>query len=321
MATGVSSTDTSVSSPELVVTAAPRRARPRNRFGGRSGWPFVLPAIFLLLALNIFPLIFSVVLSFSNVSTDNGLQLTTSTLDNWRQLLSDGSFWDSIRFTTFFVVVAVIAEYLLGFGLALLLWRHIPGGAFFRVLFCIPMMLAPVAIGFMWRMLYDQNYGPIDAILKGLHLPTVPWLSSNTEAVISVLIMDIWEWTPLMFLLLLAGLQALPEDALEAAQLDGASGFRVIWSIIFPIVAPISVMAIFLRMIDAFTIFGQIFLLTGGGPGTATTSTTLFAFFQGFQNFSVSYGSTISLALLVFVTVIALVYLAIARTLLRRVAV
>lgn len=281
----------------------------------------MLPAVFLLLLLNIFPLIFSIVMSFSNVSTDNGLQLTARTLDNWSQLLTDAGFWASLEFTVIFVVVAVSLEFAIGFGLALLLWRHIPGGGFFRVLFSIPMMLAPVAIGFMFRMLYNEQYGPIDTILRGLHFHTVLWLSDTSTAIVSVIIMDIWEWTPLLFLLLLAGLQAMPEEALEAARLDGASGFRVIWSIVFPILAPISVMAVFLRMIDAFAIFGQIYLLTGGGPGSATTSTTLYDYYQGFQSFNLSYGSTISLALLIFVTVIALVYLGIGRTLLRRVAV
>lgn len=320
MATGVSPTGSPLSRPELVVTAAPQRAQPRRKLGThRSGWPFVLPAIIILLLLNIFPLIFAIVLSFSNVSTDNGLQLTSSTLDNWRQLLSDADFWSAMKFTTIFVVVAVTLEYFIGFGLALLLWRQIPGGGFFRVLFSIPMMLAPVAIGFMFRMLYNEQYGPVDSVLHGLHLPSVLWLSDTTTAPIAIVIMDIWEWTPLLFLLLLAGLQAMPEEAIEAARLDGASGFRIIWTIIFPILAPISVMAIFLRMIDAFTIFGQIFLLTGGGPGSSTTSTTLLAYYQGFQSFNVSYGSAISLGLLIFVTVFALVYLSVTRFLLRKV--
>lgn len=279
----------------------------------------MIPAVLVLLLLNIFPLIYSLALSFSNVSTDNGLSFGTATLDNWRTLLNDSSFWDSLKFTVFFVVVAVTAEYFLGFGLALLLWRRIRFGGFFRVLFSIPMMLAPVAIGFMFRMLYDQSNGPVDALIQGLGLGGIPWLSESRVAVASVIIMDIWEWTPLMFLLLLAGLQALPEDALEAAQLDGASGLRVVTSVIFPILAPISVMVVFLRMVDAFTVFGQIFLLTGGGPGSSTTSTTLFAFFQGFQNFNVSYGATIALALLVIVTAVALTYLGIARTLMRRI--
>jgi multiple sugar transport system permease protein len=275
----------------------------------------------VLLALNIFPLIFTIIMSFSNASSVTGLGLTARTLDNWRQLLLDGSFWSAMKFTTIFVVVAVGLEYFFGFAMALLLWRKIPGGGFFRVLFSIPMMLAPVAIGFMFRLIYNEQYGPIDGVLIGLHLPPVPWLSGTTAAPIGVVIMDIWEWTPLLFLLLLAGLQAMPDDAIEAARLDGASGPRIIFNIIFPILLPISIMAVFLRMIDAFTIFGQIYSLTGGGPGNATTSTTLYAFQQGFLAFNVSYGAAISLALLIFVTVVAIVFLTIGRYLIRRLAV
>src|SRR6266487_1195644 len=289
----VSPTDSSLASPELGKSAAPRRVRPRTPPGMSargSGWPFVVPTVLLLLLLNIFPLIFSVVMSFSNVSTDNGLKLTEATLANWSQLLHDPNFWSSMKFTVFIVVVGVTGEFLIGLTLALLLWRKIPGGGFFRVLFSIPMMLAPVAIGFMFRMLFNEQYGPVDTILRGLHLPMVSWLSSTTAAPISVLIMDIWQWTPLMFLLLLAGLQAIPEDALEAAQIDGSSGLRVIWDIVLPMLAPISVMAVFLRMVAAFTIFGEIYLLMGGGPGTSTTGTTLLAYFQGFQTFNISYG-------------------------------
>lgn len=284
-----------------------------------SGWPFVLPAVLILLALNIFPLIFSLVMSFSNVSTDNGLSLTAATLANWSELLHDSTFWASIEFTLFLVAVGVTVEFLVGLGLALLLWRKIPGGAFFRVLFSIPMMLADVAIGFMFRMIFNEQYGPLDSILRSLHLPNVLWLSSTTVAPISIVIMDVWQWTPLMFLLLLAGLQAIPDEALEAARIDGASGLRVIWDIVLPMLAPISVMAVFLRMLMAFTIFGNIYLLTGGGPGTSTTSTTLLAYFQGFQTFDISYGATVSLALLLIVTVVALLYLAASRLVLRRV--
>jgi multiple sugar transport system permease protein len=318
----VTSTDSSVKARDLGKGVAPRPAR-RRMAGGTpahaNGWPFVLPAILLLLLLNVFPLVFSVVMSFSNVSTDNGLQLASATLDNWSRLLHDAGFWDSMKFTVFLVVVGVTGEFVFGLATALLLWRKIPGGGFFRVLFSIPMMLAPVAIGFMFRMLYNEQYGPIDAILRGMHLPKVLWLSDTTVAPISVLVMDIWQWTPLMFLLLLAGLQGLPEDAIEAARIDGASGPRILWDVILPMLAPISVMAVFLRMVLAFTIFGEIYLLTGGGPGTSTTSTTLLAYFQGFQTFDISFGSTISLALLIFVTVIATLYLFVTRLFLRRV--
>lgn len=308
------------------ATATPRGAAPpggllrsvRLRLR-ESGWPFVLPSILILLALNVFPLVFSVVMSFSNVATENGLSLTAATLSNWSNLLHDSTFWASIEFTLFLVAVGVTVEYLIGLGLALLLWRKIPGGGFFRVLFTIPMMLADVAIGFMFRMIFNEQYGPLDSILRSLHLPNVLWLSSTKVAPVSIVIMDVWQWTPLMFLLLLAGLQAIPDEALEAAQIDGATGFRVVWDIVLPMLAPISVMAVFLRMLLAFTIFGNIYLLTGGGPGTSTTSTTLFAYFQGFQTFNISYGSTISLALLIIVTGTALTYLAASRFVLRRV--
>ena len=311
-------------SPRPVKTAAPRLARLERRRAGspaqRSGWPFVLPAVLLLLALNVFPLVFSVVMSFSNVSTDNGLKLTATTLANWSQLLHSSDFWSSLRFTVLFVVLAVAAEFLIGLTLALLLWQKIPGGGIFRVLFTIPMMVAEVAVGFIFRMILNEQYGPLDSVLRSLHLPNVLWLSSTSTAPYSIVLMDVWQWTPLMFLLLLAGLQSVPGDAIEAARIDGASGLRVVWDIILPLLAPISIMAIFLRMILAFTIFSQIYLLTGGGPGTATTSTTLLAYFQGFQNFNLSYGSTISLALLLFVTFTGLLYLSVTRLLLRRVA-
>lgn len=303
--------------PVVAVTRPGGRGLHLRRSLGE--WGFVLPAVLVLLALTIFPLIFSVALSFSNVSQDNGLAFTARTLDNWRQLFHDSDFRQSLIYTTEFVVSAVTIEFLIGLGMALLVWRRIRFGGFFRVFFCIPMMLAPVAVGFMWNMLYDQTNGPIDAILRGLHLGAVPWLSQGNTAFLAVLIMDVWEWTPFMFLLLLAGLQSLSEEAVEAAQLDGATGPRMVWSIILPMLAPISVMAIFLRFTESFTIFGQIVQLTGGGPGTATTSTTLYAYFQGYKDFNVSPGATIALALLVYVVVIALVYLAITRRLLLRI--
>jgi multiple sugar transport system permease protein len=296
--------------------AGRRQAEKRER---RVGWGFVVPTLVVLLLLNTFPLVFSVLLSFSRIDTSTGLQFGEITLDNWDALLHDPQFWSSVWFTVLFTVIATVVEYFIGLSLALLLREKIRGGAFFRVLFAIPMMLAPVAIGFMWRMLYDQSNGPINAVLRGLHLGSPPWLSDSHLAVVSVVIMDVWEWTPLVFLLLLAGLQAIPTEVIDAAKVDGAGGFQVIYRVIVPMLAPVTVTAIFLRMIDSFQVFGQIFLLTGGGPGTATTSTTLFGFFQGFQSFDLGYGATIALALLILVVVVSTVFLAVSRRLLARV--
>ncbi len=296
--------------------AGQRRAERRER---TIGWRFVLPCLAVLLALNTFPLVYSLLLSFTRIDTSTGLTFGEFTLDNWSSLLQDAQFWSSVWFTVIFTVSAGVVEYLIGLSLALLLREKIAGAAFFRVLFAIPMMLAPVAIGFMWRMLYDQDNGPINAVLRGLHLGSPGWLSNSHLAVVSVVLMDMWEWTPLVFLLLLAGLQSIPDEVIDAARIDGAGGFQVITRVIFPMLAPVSVMAVFLRMIDSFQVFGQIFLLTGGGPGTATTSTTLFGFFQGFQTFDLGYGATIALALLLMVIVVSTVFLSVSRRLLKRV--
>jgi multiple sugar transport system permease protein len=284
-----------------------------------TGWSFVLPTLAVLVLLNTFPLVYSILLSFSKVDTSTGLEVGGITLGNWSSLMQDGQFWGSVEFTVVFTVLAVVVEYVVGLCLALLLREKLAGGGFFRVLFAIPMMLAPVAIGFMWRMLYDQSNGPIDTALRAIGLGSPGWLSTSHLSVVSVVIMDVWEWTPLVFLLLLAGLQAIPTEVIEAAHVDGATGLQVVMRIIIPMLAPVSVTAVFLRMIDSFQVFGQIFLLTGGGPGTATTSTTLFGFFQGFQSFDLGYGSAIALALLVMVTVVSLLFLSLSRRMLARV--
>lgn len=292
------------------------RAEKRERV---AGWGFVLPTVVVLLLLNLFPLVYSILLSFSRVDTSTGLEVGHTTLGNWTALFHDSQFWGSIKFTVIFTVLAVVVEYAVGLTLALLMRQRLAGGAFFRVLFAIPMMLAPVAIGFMWRMLYDESDGPIDYVLRHIGLGTAPWLSSGHWAVASVVIMDVWEWTPLMFLLLLAGLQSIPDEVVQAARVDGANGAQVIFRIIVPMLLPVSVTAIFLRMIDSFQVFGQIFLLTGGGPGTATTSTTLFGFFQGFQSFDLGYGAAIALSLLVLVVFVSSVFLTATRRLLLKV--
>jgi multiple sugar transport system permease protein len=267
-----------------------------------------------LLALTIFPFIFSLVLTFSTVDLTAGLAVNPGTWANWTQLLSDSQFWSSIATTVTFVVVAVVAEFILGFFLAYILWHEIRGGFFFRVLFVIPMMLAPAAIAFMFRMLYDETFGPLDRILTGIGLPSVHWLSSTNLALYSIIAVDVWEWTPFVMLLLLAGLQAMPTEALEAASLDGAGGWQRIWHIVLPILAPLAVIVVLIRVIEAFKVFGRVLILTGGGPGSATQTTTLYAYYTGLSpGFNLAYGSTIAVSLLILVTLVGTFYMIVAR--------
>lgn len=232
---------------------------------------------------------------------------------NWARLFSDDRFLNSLTNTVFIVATAVALELALGLGLALLLNQRLRGAAFFRTLFIIPMALAPIAVGYTWRMLYHETIGPLNAILASLGLPGVPWLSTMTVARLSVILVDVWQWTPFVFIVLLAALQALPQEVVEAAQLDGASSWQLFSHVILPMLLPAILAVGLLRMLEAFKIVDTIFILTGGGPGVSTESLTLHAYYIGFLSFDLAYGATIALSLFVLVLLVALVLLRVTR--------
>lgn len=299
------------------MTAAERKApvvAVRRRTRVQPGTGFLAPTVGVLFVLTIFPFLFSVVLSFSNVSVTNGLSIQFGSLANWTQLIHDHEFWVSLSNTVVFVVVAVLFEYIIGLLLAILLvQRDLRGTRFFRTVFLIPMTLASVAIAFTWRMLYNPAYGAIDAFLRAIGINGPVWLGNTHLALLSIAAVDVWEWTPFMFLLLLAGLQGIPAETLEAARVDGATWWKSVRYIIIPLVWPVSVAGILLRMIAAFQVFGRIYVMTGGGPGITTQSATLYAFYTGVTEFNLGYGSTLALALMVVVIVAAMILLAVTR--------
>ncbi len=268
--------------------------------------PFLFPAISILLVFTIFPFLFSIALSFSRVSLVGGLRLRFGGLANWSRLLHDDRFWNSLANTLTIVGAAVAAELLLGLGLALLLNRSLRGGGVFRTIFILPMALAPIAIGYIWRMMYHETIGPLNEVLQRVGLPTVAWVSDRHVALLSVILTDVWHWTPFMFIVLLAALQALPAEVREAAQIDGTSGWQLFRHIILPMLLPAMVAVGILRMLEAFKIVDEIFIITGGGPGIATESLTLHAYYIGFLSFDLAYGATIALGLFLLVLVVAM---------------
>ncbi|MDR5710345.1 MAG: sugar ABC transporter permease [Armatimonadota bacterium] len=293
-------------------TAIVRAPVPRRRAEGNA---FVLPAAGLLLLLTLFPFLFTLALTFSRVSLVGGLNLSFAGLGNWHRLLTDSRFWTSLGNTVVIVVGAVSLEVLLGFGLALLLYRPLRGGAFFRVLFIVPMALTPIAVGYMWRMLLNETIGPFNALLQAAGLPPLGWVSGDALPLLSMILVDTWQWTPFVFVLCLAGLQALPEELWEAAQLDGASGGQILRYLILPLMVPTLLTASFLRAVEAFKIVDVIFIITGGGPGTRTESLTLHAYYRGLHAFDLAYGATIAFALFLLVLLSSLVFLRLTRRL------
>ncbi len=221
--------------------------------------------------------------------------------------LSLGGRPGALVVTWFYVFAGITVQYLLGLGLALLVTQPLPGRRFFRVVFLLPMMITPVGIAYMFRMLTDTDKGPFQPIWQALGLGLYSWVNDPWGARIAVLIGDIWQWTPFMFIVLLAALEGQSIEQREAAVVDGASRWQVFQSITFPQIIPVSLTVLLIRLIEAFKIVDLPNVLTNGGPGTATESLTLFSFIS-WRTLDLGGSAAIAYSLLVVVTFIAMVF-------------
>ncbi|MGO4838117.1 carbohydrate ABC transporter permease, partial [Rhizobiaceae sp. 2RAB30] len=210
---------------------------------------------------------------------------------NYIRILNDPFFWISLRNTVVFTVTAVGVELLLGLALALLLYGEVTRWrSFLRTLFLLPMVLSPVVVGVTWRALLTPEFGWISQVTGG----SVGWLSDPSVALFTLVMVDVWQWTPFVFVILLSGLLAIPVDILEAARIDGANGWHRLKSIILPSLAPLIAVVVLLRAIDASKIFDLVFNLTQGGPGTATETLAFYIYRLSFKSYDLGYGAAIS---------------------------
>lgn len=269
----------------------------------------LFPLVIIFLLITIFPFIFTIALTFTKVSLTGGLHISWNGVYYWSKLLHDGRFWNSVSRTYLIVVCSVFAEYVIGFGLALTLWERIKLSSFFQVFYLIPMALTPIAIGYSWRMLFHETKGPLNDILSHLSIQPISWLTNAKTAIFPIIVVDVWQWTPFIFLIMFAALQSFPNSLIEAARIDGASKRTIFSRLIFPILWPSSMAAIFIRIVECFKIIDIIIVLTGGGPGISTETTTLLAYNIGLKTFDLAYGATIATAffLIVVVTVVVLI--------------
>jgi multiple sugar transport system permease protein len=191
-------------------------------------------------------------------------------LKNYSDLLVDDAFKESLWVTLKFAFIVVSIEMVIGLGLALLLDRNIRGMSALRTIFILPMMIAPIVVGLMWRYMYHPSVGIFNRTLNDLGFDSIPWLSDSTWALISIIIADVWQWTPFIFILCLAALQSLPRSTLEAARLDGANAWQQALYIKIPLMMPVLIVTLLLRLIDAFKVLEVILVMTNGGPGLST---------------------------------------------------
>ena len=256
----------------------------------------------MLIGILIFPIIFTIRLSFSGWNSYTP-EMNFIGITNYIRLFTDDPrFWESFFRLSFLSVTTVILQYILGFSLALMVWRDIKFKRFFRVMFLIPMMTTPVIMTVIWRTFFHESLGPVNDLL-GTFGVGPKWLSDPATAKITVIIVEVWQWTPFMFLLLLAGLLSLPKEPFLAAAIDGASAFRKFVFVTFPLMAPISIGAIIIRLIEASKIMDTVFVLTSGGPGTATETSSFYIYIKGLREFQMGYAATLSFTYLVIMII------------------
>lgn len=271
----------------------------------------VAPPLLFFAAFAIFPLFFTLWVSLNYWPI--GGEHRFIGLGNYKQILSDISFLVSLKNTILYPVIAVPTEYALGLGVALLINRVIRGQRLVRLTVLMPMMLTPIVIGFIWKMLFYPSYGPIDFFLVKVGLPKVDWITKPAAAFATIVVTDIWQWTPLVILVMLSGLRSLPTEPFESARVDGASSWRIFWDMTFPMLLPYSVVAVVLRSIEAFKLFDIVLLITGGGPGVGTATATLIAYFSSFRTANMGPAAAMSILLLIIVAAMATIFLRVMR--------
>jgi multiple sugar transport system permease protein len=267
-------------------------------------FPYVLllPAAIALALVSIYPLYMGIQASLTHYVF--GRAVGSAGLTNYANVFADQTFWDAMALTARYVIIVLVLETLLGLGLALLVNRELKFVQFFRMSIIAPMAVAPVAVGVIWRLMYSSDTGAIDPLFVALGMSAPEMLAHPDRAFWALVLVDTWEWTPLLFLLCLAGLQSLPQEPLEAARVDGAGPVRVFFEHTLPLLVPVLAVGIVLRLIDAIGTFDQIFVLTRGGPGTSTQLISIYAYNTAF-NFN-QYGQGAAMLISLFVVVFAL---------------
>lgn len=277
--------------------------------GSDTGLAYLLvaPTIAVLVALSIYPLIHAVTLSLQ--VTSGGVSRWS--LGNFARLISDQFFLAALGHTLVYATSALTLEFFIGLSLAVLMNNQLRGRRFLRGALLVPMMLPTVVAGVVWRLMLNPNFGAINGTLKGVGLDTtaLTWTSSPRLAMLSVVVVDVWQWTPFIFLILLAGLQAIPQEPYEAARMDGSSAWQTFCHVTLPLLKPAILVALLLRTMDLLRVFDQVFILTEGGPGFATETISLYIYRTAFRFSDFGYAAAMSFVLLIVTNIVSAFYI------------
>jgi len=265
-------------------------------------WPFVVPALIVIGAVIVFPWVFTLWMSVNSWTL--GQAQTFAGLDNYIRLATDFRFWESLWHTLIFTVLAVVAPLFLGTLAALIFDAQFPGRGFLRGVFVMPMMATPVAIALVWTMMFHPQLGVLNYLLSLVGIGPQEWIYNRYSVIPSLVLVETWQWTPLIMLIVLGGLAALPREPYESAEIDGANAWQKFRYLTLPMIAPFLMIGVIIRSIDAIKSFDIIYAMTQGGPGTASETINIYLYNTAFSYYDIGYGS--AMAVVFFVIIVAL---------------
>lgn len=267
------------------------------------------PATVLMLSLTLLPFLVSVYLSFTDYSLIRPDEMDVIGFQNYTDLFQSADFWNAVRVTLVFTVVAVALQTVLGVGIAALLHHETKQAPWLRVIYLLPMAITPIAATFTFRLMFNPTLGVLNHFLTGLGFAPSAWTADPNMALFSLILVDTWQWTPFILLIAMGGMAALPPEPEEASAMDGAGPFRTFFLVLLPQLKPYLALALLFRLIDAFKTFDIIFVLTGGGPGVVTRTLNLLAYKHGIEFLSMGYASAIAIVMLVFTLFVGQIFL------------
>jgi multiple sugar transport system permease protein len=282
----------------------PTAIRPGYR---RNYISFAYPALAITAAVIVFPWLFTLFMSVHEWKI--GSPRAFVGLDNYVRLARDARFLESIGHTLYFTALAVVLPVILGTAAALVFNERFPLRGFFRAIFILPMMATPVAIALVWKMMFHPQLGVLNYLLTSAGLPSTLWHTSRDTVIPTLVMVEVWHWSPLVMLIVLGGLAAAPTEPYESARLDGANAWQMFRYITLPLIMPFVVLAVVIRTIDALKAFDTIFVISEGGPGTASETINIYLYLQAFSYYNIGYASAIVVVFFVLIVVLAMVLL------------
>jgi multiple sugar transport system permease protein len=274
---------------------------------GRHYLPFAYPALAITLAVIIFPWLFTLFMSVHEWKI--GSQREFVGLANYAKLAKDPRFIESIGHTFYFTILSVVLPVIFGVAAALIFNERFPLRGFCRTVFILPMMATPVAIALVWTMMFHPQLGVLNYLLTSVGLPPSTWVYAPDTVIPTLVLVEVWHWTPLVMLIVLGGLAAAPTEPYESAKIDGASVWQMFRHITLPLIMPFIVVAVVIRTIDALKAFDTIFVITGGGPGTASETINIFLYLQAFSFYNIGYASAVVVVFFVIIVFLSLLLL------------